>query len=146
MQLTLHATRRTPHGASRLVQAMSAWSAKTRHAPSRQCSDMRGSMVIRRPCINIEDTPPPAPPRQRAILPSIFTNEREFQIHTVPKNIWAVHGSRPDSLIGSLGLGRFQIESGRVGLGQEVRYFGYLRARTSRARRFSNLTGRFGSP
>ena len=28
MQLTLHATRRTPHGASRLVQAMSVWSAK----------------------------------------------------------------------------------------------------------------------
>ena len=25
MQLTLHATRRTPHGASRLVQPMSAW-------------------------------------------------------------------------------------------------------------------------
>ena len=34
MQLTLHATRRTPHGASRLVQAMSAWSVITRRAPS----------------------------------------------------------------------------------------------------------------
>ena len=34
MQLTLHATRRTPHGASRLVQAMSASSVKTRHAPA----------------------------------------------------------------------------------------------------------------
>ena len=33
MQLTLHATRPTPHGASRLVQAMSAWSVKTRRAP-----------------------------------------------------------------------------------------------------------------
>ena len=41
MQLTLHATRRTPHGASRLVQAMSAWSVKTRRAPSRHCRDAR---------------------------------------------------------------------------------------------------------
>ena len=38
MQLTLHATRQTPHGA---VQAMSAWSVKTRHAPSRYCRDAR---------------------------------------------------------------------------------------------------------
>ena len=41
MQLTLHATRRTPHGASRLVLAMSAWSVKTRRAPSRHCRDAR---------------------------------------------------------------------------------------------------------
>ena len=62
MQLTLHATRRTPHGASRLVQAMSAWSVKTRHAPCRHCGvvGMRGSMVMRpRPCMNIEYAPPP---------------------------------------------------------------------------------------
>ena len=38
MQFTLHATP-TPHGASRLVQAMSAWLAKTRRAPSRHCRD-----------------------------------------------------------------------------------------------------------
>ena len=42
MQLTLHATRRTrPHGASRLVLAMSAWSVKTRRAPSRHRTDAR---------------------------------------------------------------------------------------------------------
>ena len=39
--LTLHGTRRTPHGASRLVLAMSAWSVKTRRAPSRRCRDAR---------------------------------------------------------------------------------------------------------
>ena len=39
MQLTLHATRPIPHGASRLVQAMSAWSVKTR--PSQHCWDAR---------------------------------------------------------------------------------------------------------
>ena len=41
MQLTLHATRPTPHGASRLVPAMSAWSVKTRCAPSRHFRDAR---------------------------------------------------------------------------------------------------------
>ena len=41
MQLTLHATRRTPHGASCLVLAMSARSVKTRRAPSRHCRDAR---------------------------------------------------------------------------------------------------------
>ena len=41
MQLTLHATRRSPHGASRLVRAMSTWLAKTRRAPSRHCWDAR---------------------------------------------------------------------------------------------------------
>ena len=37
----LHATRRTPHGASRLVQAMSAWLAKTKRAPSLHSRDAR---------------------------------------------------------------------------------------------------------
>ena len=37
MQLTLHATRPTHHGAFRSVQAMSAWSVKTRRAPHRNC-------------------------------------------------------------------------------------------------------------
>ena len=41
MQPTFHATRPTPHGASCLVQAMSAWSVKTRRAPSRHCGDAR---------------------------------------------------------------------------------------------------------
>ena len=41
MQLTLHATRPTPHGASSLVLAMSAWSVKTRRAPSRRFGDAR---------------------------------------------------------------------------------------------------------
>ena len=40
-QLTVYAIRRTPHGASRLVHAMSAWSMKTRRAPSRHCRDAR---------------------------------------------------------------------------------------------------------
>ena len=42
IQFTLHATCRTPHGASRLVQAMSAWLVKTRRGPSRRSRDARG--------------------------------------------------------------------------------------------------------
>ena len=41
MQLTVYATRRSPHGASRSVLAMSPCSVKTRRAPSRHCSDAR---------------------------------------------------------------------------------------------------------
>ena len=41
MQFTLHATRRTPHGAWRLVQAMPAWLLKTRRAPSWHTRDAR---------------------------------------------------------------------------------------------------------
>ena len=41
MQLTLHTTRRTPHGTSYFVQETSAWSVKTRRAPSRHCRDAR---------------------------------------------------------------------------------------------------------
>ena len=41
MQFTLNATRRAPHGASRVVQAMSAWLMKTRRAPSRHSTDAR---------------------------------------------------------------------------------------------------------
>ena len=41
MQFTLHGTRRTRHGASRLVHAMSAWLVKTRRAPSRHSKDAR---------------------------------------------------------------------------------------------------------
>ena len=41
MQLTLHATRETPHGASPLVQAMSARSVKTLRAPYRHSRDAR---------------------------------------------------------------------------------------------------------
>ena len=61
MQLTLHATRRTPHGASHLVQAMSTWRVKTRRAPSRHCRD---AMVYGRTTSAMHDNeyPPPPPP------------------------------------------------------------------------------------
>ena len=41
MQFTLHVTRRTPHGDSLLVQAMSTWLVKTQRAPSRHSRDAR---------------------------------------------------------------------------------------------------------
>ena len=45
MQFTLHASRRTPHGASRLVQAMSAWLVKL-DVLRPGIVGMRGSIVI----------------------------------------------------------------------------------------------------
>ena len=57
MQLNLLATHRAPHGASRLVQAMSSWSVKSRRAPSRHCKDAKvyGHAAMH----TIEYTPPP---------------------------------------------------------------------------------------
>ena len=53
MQFTLHATRRTPHGTSRLMQAISTWLVSTRNVPRPGTVGMRGSMVIRSgPCAN----------------------------------------------------------------------------------------------
>ena len=54
MQRTLHAPRRTPNGASRLVLSISAWSVKTRCAPSRRYRVARvyGHTSVRlRPCM-----------------------------------------------------------------------------------------------
>ena len=41
LPVTLDATRQMPHGASRSVKAMSAWSVKARRAPSQHCWDAR---------------------------------------------------------------------------------------------------------
>ena len=61
MQFTLRATRRTPHGASRLVQAMPAWLVKTRRAPFWHSRDAR---VYGRTTTAMHklSTPPPALP------------------------------------------------------------------------------------
>ena len=60
MQFTLQATRRAPHGASRLVRAMSAWLVKTRRAPSRH---RRGARVYDHATTTMPklSTPPPPP-------------------------------------------------------------------------------------
>ena len=61
MQFTLHATRRTPYDASRLVQAISASLVKTRRAPSRHSRDAtvygHTTTAVHKP-----STPPPALP------------------------------------------------------------------------------------
>ena len=66
MQLTLHATCRTPHGASRLVLTMSAWSVKTPRAPFRHCRDVRVYGHRLRPCMTI--CTPPLPPRSMQVM------------------------------------------------------------------------------
>ena len=69
MQFTLHATRRTPHGASRLVQAMSVWLVKSRRAPSRHSRDARvyGHTTT---AMHKLSTPPPPPAK-----PAMYFNE-----------------------------------------------------------------------
>ena len=59
MQLTLDATLPTPHDASRLVQAMSAWSVITRHALSRHC---RGARVYGQTTTTMHDMSTPRTP------------------------------------------------------------------------------------
>ena len=59
MQLTLHTARPTSQGDSRLGQAMSAWSVKTRHATSRPCTDARVYGHTTTAMHNMS-TPPPA--------------------------------------------------------------------------------------
>ena len=61
MPLTPHAARRTPHGASRLVQAMSAWSVETRRGLSRHYRGARvyGHMTTAMHDIGYTPYPPP---------------------------------------------------------------------------------------
>ena len=69
IQFTLHATRRTPHIASRLVQAMSAWLVKTRRARFRHSKDARVyghtttamHKLSNPPTHTHTQTPPPSP-------------------------------------------------------------------------------------
>ena len=65
MQLTFHATRRTSHGASRLVQAMSAWLVKTRRAPSRY---RRGARIYGHTTKAMHKLSIPPPPRASSLL------------------------------------------------------------------------------
>ena len=62
VQFTLHATRRTPHGASRLVQTKCAWSVNTRRASSRPSRDARVYGHTTTAMHKTEYTPPPRPP------------------------------------------------------------------------------------
>ena len=63
MQLSLHATCRAPHDASRFVHATSAWSMKTRRSPPRHCWDagVDGHTPAAVPDIS---TPPPLPTKR----------------------------------------------------------------------------------
>ena len=80
MQLTLHATRPPPHGASRLVQATPAWSVKTRHTPSRHCRDARAyghttTAIHEIECISPIEYPPSLP-RHTHMVASVYIYRR----------------------------------------------------------------------
>ena len=69
MQLTLHATRPTPHGAWHLVLAMSAaWSVKTRRAPSWHCRDARVYGHATTAMHDMSTPPHPRPPATQIYL------------------------------------------------------------------------------
>ena len=101
MQFTLHATRRTPHGAVRLVPATSAWLVKTRRAPSRHGRDARVYGHTTTAMHKLRTPPPPTIPRRMSAhrnLAEIFFLEvvnrrqvsirwcRENGIHCVSRN------------------------------------------------------------
>ena len=72
MQITLHATRPTPHGASRLVQAMAACSLRTRRAPSRHCRDARVYGNTTQPYMTMS-TPLPSTKKKEMINQRTYT-------------------------------------------------------------------------
>ena len=74
MKLTFHATRRTSQCASRLVQAMSAWSLKTRRAPNRRC---RNARVYGRTTTAMHDTSASPPPSS---LPFALNRQQGSQV------------------------------------------------------------------
>ena len=79
MQFTLQATRRTPHGASRLMQAMPAWLVKTRRAPPRHGRDARVSHTTTAMQKLSTPPPPPSPPPPHSPF-SPFVRDRSFSL------------------------------------------------------------------
>ena len=61
MLLTSHGTRRTPHGASRMVQAKPAWLGETRRSPSRRSCDTRVCDHATTVMHKLSTRPPPWP-------------------------------------------------------------------------------------
>ena len=85
MQLTLHATRPTPHGASHLVQAMSVWSVKTGGAPSRHCRDAR---VYGHTTSAMHDISSPPPPPQKRFLVGCRSPVMRLAQHLMVLRAW----------------------------------------------------------
>ena len=114
MQVALHAIRRVPHGALRLVQAMSAWSVKTRRAASRRCRDAR---VYGHTATAMHDVSPPTPPAihtRESVYCCIGTAEREAKFQQMKRDaarnggagsFFAFHGSPAENWHGILHLG-----------------------------------------
>ena len=77
MQFTLHAIRRTPHGASHLAQATPAWLVKTRRAPPRHSRDARvyGHTTT---AMHKLSTPPPT---TTMFLNAAFSSRPNFIFH-----------------------------------------------------------------
>ena len=77
MQLTVHATRRTPHGSSGFVQVAIAWSVKSLRAPPRNCRDARVYGANTRDMHDVS-TLPPRSPTTRPSPASLSMSSAEF--------------------------------------------------------------------
>ena len=84
MQFTLHAPRRTPHGASRLVQAISAWLVKPRRAPSRHSRDARVYGHTTTAMHKLSTISPPHPPHP--LLPPSPTHPKHASADAPPSS------------------------------------------------------------
>ena len=86
MQLALRATCRKPHGASRSMLAMSAWSVKTRRAPSRHCRDARVYDHTTSAVHDIEYTPSTPPPPSGTLIscPGLTTYPPPLPVPRLP--------------------------------------------------------------
>ena len=81
MQLTLHETPRPPHGPSRLVQAMSAWSVKTRNA---HCRDARVYTIWSHYYGHAQTKFTPPPPPLPLSLPLLSSHPPPFALTPPP--------------------------------------------------------------
>ena len=86
MQLNFHATRRTPHGASRLVHAISAWSAKNPTCSVSAVLGIRGSIWSHRRTTIVHEmsTPPPTTPALPSCPPCLTAHTKSPSPPYVP--------------------------------------------------------------
>ena len=99
MQFTLHATCQTPHGASLLVQAISAWLVKTRRAPSRHSRDAR---VYGHTTTAMHKLSTPSPPPRPAPSPPLpkkagDSSRKKLREPMAPLPAVSERGSKPRS-------------------------------------------------
>ena len=106
MQPTLHATRQNPQGASRLVHAISAWSVKTRRAPSWHSRSARVN-DLKTTAMRVMSAPPSPPalsplPGTGFLRTSLTTSRALNRDQKQLQQLWTIY----DNLLPPLGRRR----------------------------------------